>query len=172
MPMSREKKELEIEAMKGRFAESGIIVVTHNEGLTVSQITELRSNLREEGASFKVVKNSLAKIASKGTDYEGLSDMFTGPVGIAYSQDPVSAAKITQKFAKDNNKLVVVGGSMGAQLLDAAGVEALSKLPSLDELRGKLVGLLQAPATKVAGVLQAPAGQLARVTGAYGAKQQ
>ena len=171
MAMSRAKKQDEIEAMKTRFADSNLIVVARNEGLTVAQITALRDELRENGASFKIIKNSLAKIAAKGTAYEAMTDMFTGPVGIAYSQDPVAAAKVTQKFAKDNEKLVIIGGSMGAQILDQAGVEQLSKLPSLDELRGKIIGVIQAPATKLAGVIQAPAGQLARVVGAYGAKE-
>ncbi len=170
MAMNREQKQEQIEWLKDKFANSRIVVVTHNTGLTVSQMTTLRNELRENGAGFKVVKNTLAKIASKDTDYEGLNDLFSGPVGIAYSEDAVAAAKITQNFAKDNKALVILGGSLGAKKLAASDVETLSKLPSLDELRGKLVGLIQAPATKVAGVLQAPAGQLARVTGAYAAK--
>lgn len=170
MGMTRAEKQEQIEWLNDKFVNSGIVVVTQNEGLTVQQMTTLRDNLREADAGFKVVKNTLAKLASQGTDYEGIADLFSGPVAIAFSQDPVAAAKVTQEFVKDNERLVIVGGSMGAKVLDAAGVEKLSKLPSLDELRGKLVGLIQAPATKIAGVVQAPAGQLARVVGAYAAK--
>lgn len=170
MSMTREAKQEQIEFLNDKFKNSGIVVVTQNTGLTVTQMTQLRSSLRSEDAGMKVVKNTLAKLAAKGTDYEGLIELFSGPVAITYSQDPVAAAKITQEFASDNERLVIVGGSMGSKVLDAAGVEALSKLPSLDQLRGKLIGLVQAPATKIAGVLQAPAGQLARVVGAYAAK--
>jgi len=170
MGMSRAQKQEEIKFLNEKLTESRLIVLAHNEGLTVKQMTELRAQLRENGAGFKVVKNSLAALAAKGTNYEGLTDMFKGPVGMAYSEDAVAAAKVAQKFAKDNKKFVIIGGGLGVQQLDAAGIEALSKLPSLDELRGKLVGLIQAPATKIAGVLQAPAGQLARVMGAYANK--
>jgi large subunit ribosomal protein L10 len=170
MGMTRAQKQDEIKFLNEKLTESRLIVLAHNEGLTVKQMTELRAQLRENGAGFKVVKNSLATLAAKGTNYEGITDLFKGPVGMAYSEDAVAAAKVTQKFAKDNKKFVIIGGGLGTQVLDAAGVEALSKLPSLDELRGKLVGLIQAPATKIAGVLQAPAGQLARVMGAYANK--
>jgi large subunit ribosomal protein L10 len=170
MAISRVQKEQEVEQLKKRFDEVETVVVVHNNGLTVKQMSELRANLRAEGASFKVTKNTLAKRALPGTKFEALADLFTGPTGVASSQDPVAAAKIVHKFAKDNEDLVILGGAMGANVLDAQGVEALAKMPSLDELRAKLVGLLQAPAAKVVGVLQAPAGQLARVTGAYAAK--
>lgn len=170
MAMTRAAKTKEVELLNTRFQEAETVVLTHNEGLTVSQITELRNALRQEGASFKVTKNTLAKLAVKDTQFEGLADMFTGPIGMATSQDPVAAAKVVHKFAKDNKKLVVLGGAQGAVVLDKDGIEALAKMPSLDELRSKIVGILQAPAQKVAGVLQAPAGQLARVVGAYGAK--
>lgn len=168
MPMSKAKKEKEIQDIKKRFEESGVVVVTHNTGLNVPQMEELRAKLREQGATYKVTKNTLAKLAIKGTDYENIVDMFEGPVGIAVSEDPVAAAKVANDFAKDNEQLVILGGAMGSVVLDAKGVESLAKLPSLDELRGKIVGLLQAPATKVARVLQAPAQQVVGVTQAYG----
>lgn len=170
MAMSRERKEQEITAFKERLGEIETAVVVHNTGLDMPQMSALRSGARAEGVAVKVVKNTLARRALEGTQFEGLSDMFTGPTMVASSEDAVAAAKVVYNFAKENEKLVIVGGAMGATVLDKAGVEALAKMPSLDELRGKLVGLLQAPATKVAGVLQAPAGQLARVTGAYAAK--
>jgi len=170
MGMSRAAKKAEIKELNERFSNEELVVVTHYSGLTVSDMRELRNKLREEGASFKVTKNSLAKLAIKGTKYEGLGDMFTGPTGVATSQDPVAAARVAHKFAKGNDKLVILGGAMGEIVLDAAGVEALAKLPSLDEIRSKLVGLLQAPATKLAGLMQAPARELVGVTKAYGEK--
>ena len=168
MPMSKAKKEQEIQDVKSHFEGSGVVVVTHYSGLNVSQMQDLRNRLREEGARFKVTKNTLARLALKGTEYENIADMFEGPTGIAVSDDPVSAAKVANDFAKDNERLVILGGAMGNVRLDAAGVESLAKLPSLDELRSKIVGLLQAPATKVARVLQAPAQQMVGVTQAYG----
>lgn len=170
MPMTRERKEQEVEALKERFENNETVIITHNLGLTVAQMTELRNELRKEGATFKVTKNTLAKRAIVGTQFENISDMFSGPTGMAMSQDPVAAAKAVQKFAKDNKKLVILGGAMGTNVMDVKGIEQLSKLPSLDELRSKIVGVLKAPAQKVAGVVQAPAGQLARVVGAYAAK--
>jgi large subunit ribosomal protein L10 len=167
--MDRAQKAQAIEALSGVFANAGAVVVTHHLGLTVAQTEDLRGRLRKEGASFKVVKNTLAQKALSGSG-EDVHALFKGPVAIAYGPDPVSAAKATTAFAKDNEKLVILGALMGDQVLDASRVQALAKLPSLDELRGKLVGLLLAPATKVAGVIQAPAGQLARVVGAYAAK--
>ncbi len=168
--MDRAQKAESIETLKGVFAESGAVVVAHNLGLTVAEMTDLRGRLREQGATFKVVKNRLALKALDGKGGDAVLDLFKGPVGIAYAPDPVSAAKVASQFAKDNDKFVIVGALMDDTVLDAKGVESLSKLPSLDELRAKIVGLVQAPATKVAGVLQAPAGQLARVFGAYAAK--
>ncbi len=170
MGMSRAQKEAEVTALNETFANDEIVVLTHYSGLTVEQMTELRTELRKEGATFKVTKNTLAKLAIKGTQFEPMADMFKGPTGIATSKDPVAAAKVAHKFAKDNDKLIILGGALGAQMLDAQGVEQLAKLPSLDEIRSKLVGLLQAPATKVARVLQAPAQQVVGVTAAYGAK--
>jgi large subunit ribosomal protein L10 len=148
-----------------------LVVVTQQSGLTVAEVNDLRTRMREAGASYKVTKNRLTKLALEGTQYEALKSLFEGPTAIAYSEDPVAAAKVAVKFADENDKLTVIGGAMGAEMLDQTQVEALAKLPSLDELRGKLVGVLQAPATKVAGVIQAPAGQLARVFSAYSAKE-
>ena len=153
------------------FESNNLVVLTHQSGLTVTEVSELRKQLREVGGSFKVTKNRLAKIALKGTKFEGMSDRFTGPTAIAVSTDPVAAAKIAVEFADKNEKLQIICGSLEAEALDANAVKALAKLPSLDELRGKIIGLIQAPATKIAGVLQAPAGQLARVFGAYGSSE-
>jgi large subunit ribosomal protein L10 len=168
--MDRAQKQESIEALKGVFAEAGAVVVTHNLGLTVAEMTDLRGRLRKEGAELKVVKNTLAQKALAGSVGEAGDALFTGPVAIAFAPDPVSAAKIAVEYAKGNDKFAIVGGLMGAQVLDKAGVSALATLPSLDQLRGKLIGLIQAPATKIAGVLQAPAGQLARVFNAYATK--
>ncbi|MBL4588894.1 MAG: 50S ribosomal protein L10 [Alphaproteobacteria bacterium] len=169
MGLSRAEKEQVVATWNERFQNSEMVVVTQYAGSTVSEMQELRGSLRENGAEYKVLKNKLAKLAIKGTKFEHLNDMFTGPTGIAISTDPVAAAKVTQKFADSHKKFLIIGGALGEKTLDVAAVEALSKLPSLDEIRGTLVGLIQAPATKIAGVLQAPAGQLARVCGAYGA---
>ena len=169
--MDRSQKADAIAALNATFGESGVVVVTRNLGLTVDQSTQLRTNMREAGASYKVSKNRLAVLALKDTDYEGLGDMLTGPTGLATSSDPVAAAKIAVEFAKSNDKLEIVGGAMGGQMLDEAGIRALASLPSLDELRGTLVGLVNAPATKIARVVGEPASKLARVFGAYGAKE-
>ena len=168
--MDRAQKQESIETLKGVFADAGAVVVTHNLGLTVAEMTDLRLRLRKEGAALKVVKNTLAQKALDGSIGEAGDALFTGPVAIAYAPDPVSAAKIASEFAKGNDKFTIVGGFMGTEVLDQKAISALATLPSLDQLRGKIIGLLQAPATKVAGVLQAPAGQLARVFGAYAAK--
>ena len=168
--MERAKKAESIDDLKAVFAASATVVVTHYLGLTVRQMEDLRGRLRKEGAGFKVVKNRLAQKALNGAG-EDAGRLFKGPVGIAYGPDPVSAAKVAALYAKDNDKFVIIGAMMGDQVLDAGGVEALSKLPSLDELRGRLVGLLKAPPTRIAGVLQAPAGQLARVFNAYATKE-
>jgi large subunit ribosomal protein L10 len=161
-----------VEDLKGIFAASGVVVVSHYSGLTVADMTVLRGRLRDAGASLKVIKNRLAKLALDGTPGAAAADMFKGPVAIAYSADPVAATKVAVQYAKEKDKYVLVGGLMGETVLDQKGVEALATLPSLDELRGKLIGLIQAPATKVAGVLQAPAGQLARVLSAYAKKDE
>jgi len=170
MGMTREQKEEEIKGLNKRFSDNELVVVTHYSGLSVSDISELRSELRKEGATFKVTKNSLAKIALKGTKFESLDGLFTGPTGVATSQDSVAAAKVAHKFAKGNDKLIILGGALGDMVLDAKGVEAIAKLPSLDELRSKLIGLLQAPAQKIASITAAPARDLVGVTKAYGEK--
>jgi large subunit ribosomal protein L10 len=165
--MDRSQKADAVAALNATFNEVGVVVVTRNLGMTVAQSTDLRTKMRDAGASFKVSKNSLAKLAIADTDYAGIGDMLTGPVALATSVDPVAAAKIAVEFAKTNDKLEIVGGAMGSQVLDANGIKALASMPSLDELRGKLVGLVQAPATKIAQLVTAPAGKLARVFGAY-----
>lgn len=170
--VEKAKKAEVVEELKGVFADSGSVVVAHYSGLTVAELGDLRSRMRAAGASFKVAKNRLAMRALQGTAVEGISHLFKGPTGIAYSKDPIAASKVVVAYAKDNAKLVVLGGSVGSTALDAKGVEALATLPSLDELRGKIIGLIQAPATKIAGVLAAPAGQLARVIGAYSKKEE
>jgi large subunit ribosomal protein L10 len=168
--MDRAQKPVVVSDLNAVFNEVGVVVVTRNLGLTVAQSTDLRLKMRDAGATYKVTKNSLAKIATKGTQYESISDLLTGPIALATSIDPVAAAKIAVEFAKTNDKLEIVGGAMGDTVLDVNGVKALATLPSLDELRAKILGLLQAPATKVVQVVQAPAGQLARVLSAYAAK--
>ena len=165
--MDRARKEQLVGELNGAFADATLVVVTHQSGLTVAESTNLRRRMREAGASYKVTKNRLVKLALVGTPYEGIADLFEGPTAIAYSADPVAAARVVVDFSKENDKLIVVGGAMAEDRLDEAGVKALATLPSLDELRGKIVGLLNAPATKIAGVLQAPAGQLARVVSAH-----
>jgi large subunit ribosomal protein L10 len=165
-----EKAEV-VEELKSVFASSGSLVVAHYTGMTVAQMGDLRNRMRAAGASFKVAKNRLAVRALQGTAVEGIAHLFKGPTGIAFSKDPVAASKVAVAYAKDNEKLVILGGSVGSTALDAQGVKALATLPSLDELRGKLVGLILAPATKIAGVIAAPAGQLARVIGAYSQKE-
>jgi large subunit ribosomal protein L10 len=169
--MDRAQKTELVAELNRSFAEVGVVVVTRNLGMTVSQSTKLRNAMRDAGATYKVSKNKLAKIALDGTDYGSLSDMLTGPVGLASSIDPVAAAKVVVEFAKTNDKFEIVGGAMGATALDVAGVQALATLPSLDELRAKIVGLLVAPATKIATITQAPAAQLARVLSAYAEKE-
>lgn len=169
--MEKAKKAEVVEDLNGLFAKAGSVVVAHYSGMTVAQMSDLRSRMSEAGASFRVAKNRLAVRALKGTPIEGISHLFKGPTGIAYSEDPVAASKVAVAYAKDNDKLVILGGSVGAEALDVAGVNALAILPSLDALRGKIVGLLVAPATKIAGIAQAPGGQLARVIGAYSKKE-
>lgn len=169
--MDRSQKADAVAQLNATFNEVGVVVVTRNLGLSVAQSTDLRSKMREAGASYKVSKNRLARLAIAETDYSGLGDMLTGPTALATSVDPVAAAKVAVDFAKTNDKLEIVGGSMGTQVLDAEGIKALASLPSLDELRGRLAGLLNAPATKIAQLSTAPAAKLARVFGAYGAKE-
>ena len=169
--MDRSQKTEAVAELNANFRKVGVVVVTRNLGMTVAQSTQLRGRMRDAGATYKVSKNKLAKIALEGTDYAGLSDLLTGPVGLATSADPVAAAKAAIDFAKTNDKFEIVGGAMGSQVLDAEGVKSLASLPSLDELRSKLVGLLVAPATKIATITQAPAAQIARVLSAYAEKE-
>ena len=168
--MDRAQKQEAIETLKGVFDGAGAVVVTHYMGLTVAEMTDLRGRLRQEGAQLQVVKNTLVQKALNGSVGEAGDALFKGPVAIAFAPDPVSAAKVATQYAKENDKFSVIGGFMGQQVLDKASITALARLPSLDQLRAKLIGLIQAPATKIAGILQAPAGQLARVIGAYAAK--
>lgn len=169
--MEKAKKAEVVEELQSVFAKAGSVVVAHYSGMTVAQMSDLRARCRANGASFKVAKNRLVMRALKGTPVEGISPLFKGPTGIAFSDDPIMASKTAVSYAKENDKLVILGGSMGTTMLDADGVKAVAELPSLDELRGKIVGLLVAPATKLAGIMQAPAGQLARVIGAYAKKE-
>jgi large subunit ribosomal protein L10 len=168
--MDRTQKAESVKELNGLFSDAGAVVVAHYAGMTVAQISDLRSRMRAAGASFKVAKNRLAKRALEGTPAAGISNLFTGPTGIAYSKDPVAAPKVLVAYARENDKLVILGGAAVGTVLNVEGVKALAELPSLDQLRGKIIGLLQAPATKVACVLQAPAGQLARVISAYANK--
>ena len=168
--MDRSQKADSVAQLAEVFNEAGVVVITRNLGMSVAQSTELRTKMREAGASYKVAKNRLARLALEDTDYTGLSDMLTGPTAIAYSTDPVAAAKAAVDFAKTTDKIEIVGGSMGATVLNEAGVKALASMPSLDELRGTIVGLLNAPATKVVRTIMEPAALIARVTGAYAAK--
>lgn len=166
-----EKKEL-VTTLHQVFKSTGVIVVAHNKGLTVNQVNDLRNKMAEAGATVKVAKNRLAKLALDGTDATGIKGLFVGPTMVAYAADPVSAPKVAAAFAKANEKFVVLGGALGKTVMDANAVKALADLPSLDQLRGKLIGLIQAPATRIAGVLAAPGGQVARVINAYATKDQ
>ena len=168
--VDRAEKQTLVATLNTVFKESGVVVVTHNLGLTVPQVNDLRKKMAEAGGATKVAKNRLVKLALEGTDAAGISDLFTGPTMLSYSDDPVAAPKIISAFAKTNEKLVVLGGVLGSSVLNASGVKALAELPSLDELRAKLVGMIQTPATRIAGVTQAPAGQLARLMQAYADK--
>lgn len=170
--MDRSRKEELVAELHRTFEATNLVVITQQSGMTVEEVTSLRGKLRGEGASFHVTKNRLAKIALKGTKFEPLEGSFTGPTAIAVSEDPVAAAKVAVEFANNNDKLTIIGGALGEKVLDVAEIKALAKLPSLDELRGKIVGLLQAPASKIVGVLNAPAGQLARVFSAYGSTEE
>ena len=165
--MDRSQKAESVASLNAVFSEAGVVVITRNLGLTVAASSALRAKIREAGATFKVAKNSLTKLAIKDTDYEGIADFLSGPSAIASSTDPVAAAKAVVDFAKTNDKIEIVGGSMGSQVLTPEGVKALASMPSLDQLRGTLIGLIQAPATKIAQLTTAPAAKLARVFGAY-----
>ncbi|MEJ8475570.1 50S ribosomal protein L10 [Roseibium algae] len=170
--MERAEKHDFVTALNSELGDTGVVVVAHYAGLSVAEMTALRSSVREAGGSVKVAKNRLVKLALQGTELEHVSDLFTGPTLIAYSDDPVAAPKAVADFAKANDKLVILGGALGSTNLNPDGVKALAALPSLDELRGKLVGMIQTPASRIAQVVNAPAGQLARVFGAYAKKDE
>ena len=165
--MDRTEKREFVAGLAAALAEVSMVVVTRNQGLTVAEATDLRRRMRAAGATFKIAKNRLANLALDGTRFDGLKPMLKGPTALAWSKDPVAVAKAAVEFAKTNEKLVLIGGALGPQTLDASGVKTLAELPSLETLRAGLLGMLNTPATRLAGVLQAPAGQLARVFGAY-----
>lgn len=168
--MEKKRKEQVVEQLKQIFNSTSIVIVSQNKGLTVSHSRELRKQVKASGSEYKVTKNSLTKIAARNTRFEALSGILSGPTSIAYSDDPVAITKILVGFAKENEKIELLGGVMNDSYLDATALKQLATLPSLNELRAKIVGLLQAPATKIAAVLQAPALQLVRVTAAYANK--
>ena len=170
--MERAEKREFVSGLNDVFKSTGSVVVAHYAGLTVANMNDLRSKMRAAGGTVKVAKNRLAVIALQGTDSEGMKDLFKGQTLIAYAEDPVAAPKVASDFAKANDQLVILGGAMGATTLDADGVKALATMPSLDELRAKIVGMIQTPATRIAAVVQAPAGNLARVFGAYARKDE
>ena len=169
--MDRTEKAELVSEYRQLFQNSALVVVTHYAGMTVKEMTDFRGQLRKAGANYKVSKNRLTRLALEDTNFKGIADLFTGPTGIAFSVDPIAAAKAAVTYSKTNEKLVILGGAFNGQVLDANGIKTLATLPSLDELRAKLLALLQTPATRIAGIMQAPAGQVARVIGAYGAKE-
>ena len=170
--MDRTEKREFVASLAAVFAETSMVVVTQNKGLTVAEVTNLRRRMRAAGATFKVAKNRLAVLALDGTRFDGIAPLLKGPTALAWSHDPVAVSKAAIEFAKTNDKFVILGGALGAQMLDASGVKALSELPSLDTLRAGLVGMLQTPATRIASILQAPGGQIARVLAAYATKDE
>ncbi len=170
--MDRTEKREFVSALAAVFAETSMVVVTQNKGLTVAEVTDLRRKMRAAGAQFKVAKNRLALLALDGTKFGGISPLLKGPTALAWARDPVAVSKVAVEFAKTNEKFVVIGGALGTQTLNADGIKALSELPSLDTLRAGLLGMIATPATRIAGVLQAPAGQLARVFAAYAKKDE
>ena len=169
--MDRSQKTDLVDELKHVFSETSVVVVTRNLGLTVAQSTDLRLKMRDAGAQFKVAKNRLALIALDGSRYQPIGDLLKGPTALATSTDPVAAAKVAVDFAKTNDKFEILGGAMGDTVLDVDGIKALAALPSLDELRARIVGLVQAPATKIARTVSEPGAQLARIFSAYAAKE-
>lgn len=170
--MDRAEKREFVSQLNAVFSNTGSVVVAHYAGLSVAQMNDLRSKMRAAGGTVKVAKNRLAKIALQGTESEGMTALFQGQTLIAYSDDPVTAPKVAADFAKTNDNLVILGGTMGPTTLDADGVKALATMPSIDELRAKIVGMISTPATRIAQVVNAPAGQLARVFDAYARKDE
>ncbi len=170
--MDRAEKREFVTGLNDAFQGAGSVVVAHYAGITVAQMNDLRGKMRSAGGTVKVAKNRLARIALQGTASEGMSDLFKGQTLVAYSNDPVAAPKVASDFAKGNDKLVILGGAMGSTVLDADGVKALATLPSLDELRARLVGMISTPATRIAQIVNAPAASVARVIGAYARKDE
>lgn len=170
--MDRTEKREFVTELNQALAATSMIVVTRNAGLTVAEVTDLRRKMGAAGATYKVAKNRLTNLALDGTPFDGIKSMLTGPIALAWATDPVAVAKTAVEFAKTNDKFVVVGGALGTQTLNADGIKALADLPSLNELRAGLVGMISTPATRIAGILQAPAGQLARVFGAYAKRDE
>lgn len=170
--MLRAEKAGVIDGLNAVFKDTGVVVVTHYQGLTVAEITELRGRMRAAGAAFRVTKNTLTLRALDGTPFAAMAPLFKGPTAIAFSKDPAAAPKIVSEFAKRNEKLRIIGGGLSGTLLDAASVKALAELPSLDALRAQLIGLLNAPASRLVGMLQAPGGQIARVLHAHAEQRQ
>jgi len=166
-----EKREF-VASLASVFAETSMVVVTQNKGLTVAEVTKLRRAMRAAGANYKVAKNRLAILALDGTKFDGIAPLLKGPTALAWSRDAVAVAKAAVEFAKTNDKFVVLGGALGSQTLNADGIKALSELPSLDTLRAGLLGMLNTPATRIASVIQAPAGQIARVLAAFADKDK
>jgi len=169
--LDRTEKRAFVASLASVFAETSMVVVTQNKGLTVAEVTDLRRRMRAAGVTYKVAKNRLTTLALEGTSFDGIAPLLKGPTALAWSTDAVAVAKVAVEFAKTNDKLVVLGGALGTQTLDASGIKALSELPSLETLRASLLGMLQTPATRIAGILQAPGGQIARVLAAYATKE-
>lgn len=165
--MLRAEKVEIVDSLRGVFAEAGVVVITHFQGMSVAEVTQLRRSMQDVGAKFRVTKNRLAKIALAETSFNPLTELFTGPTAIAYSEDPVAAPKAAVDFAKKNGKLMIIGGGLDGNLLTSDEVKALASLPSLDELRATIIGMISTPAQRIASVLQAPAGQIARVISAH-----
>ena len=170
--MDRTEKREFVASLASVFAETSMVVVTQNKGLTVAEVTKLRRAMRAAGANYKVAKNRLAILALDGTKFDGIAPLLKGPTALAWSRDAVAVAKAAVEFAKTNDKFVVLGGALGSQTLNADGIKALSELPSLDTLRAGLLGMLNTPATRIASVIQAPAGQIARVLAAFADKDK
>ena len=159
--MNKEQKKNYIEEMTSKFENSKAVMVTHYQGLTMTQLDELRSKMREHGIIFKITKNRITKLALEKTKCKDLTNLFTGPTAVALSNDAIMSAKILTKFSKENNNLKILGGIMGKDILDVVGVANVATLPTLDEARAKIVGILRSPAQKIASILLAPASKIA-----------
>jgi len=170
--MDRTEKRAFVASLADVFGETSFVLVAQNKGMTVAGVSDLRRKMRAAGATYKVAKNRLANLALEGTSFQGISPLLKGPTALAWSKDPVAVAKTAAEFAKANDKFVILGGSLGSQVLDVNGIKALAELPSLETLRAQLLGLIQTPATRIAGILQAPGGQIARVLAAYAKKDE